>query len=253
MFQISSTRPCELETKIAKRKEKTISSIFSSNRMRNGEWIEHWNKQPHLASHPFISQLPRILTPGHSSSTVDAKVSTTSPFTIEWVNPLHLLFLYNPRFRSVNSTRINFDWLTHSMEELPMNFESNLKKQNVFGSFFFSTEWKYSTGKSGRFSSIPTWRWKRSRMTPGNGICLLHHEAFKHLKTLISIGKPKKPTDCEYKVLLEKWRSNYARVSFASTERMKFFAFRQDSALTLTMFENKLRDKATKCDFPLDF
>ena len=33
---------------------------------------------------------------------------------------------------------------------------------------------------------------------------------------------------------------------------MKFFAFRQDSALTLTMFANELRDEATKCDFPSD-
>ena len=72
-------------------------------------------------------------------------------------------------------------------------------------------------------------------------------------KTVISICKPQKPTECKYDVLLEKLRSNYARISFASTERIKFFASRQASGSTLTVFANELRDKATDCDFPADF
>ena len=72
-------------------------------------------------------------------------------------------------------------------------------------------------------------------------------------KTLIAICKPKKPTECGYEQLIEKLRSNYAQVTFASTERIKFFAARQDSSQTLTNFANALRDKATKCDFPQNF
>ncbi|CAF1215956.1 unnamed protein product [Rotaria magnacalcarata] len=48
-------------------------------------------------------------------------------------------------------------------------------------------------------------------------------------KTLLSICKPKKPTECSYKELIEKLRSNYIRVTFPSTERIKFFATRQES------------------------
>lgn len=72
-------------------------------------------------------------------------------------------------------------------------------------------------------------------------------------KTLISLCKPNKPTQCSYKELVEKLRSNYARVTFPSTERIKFFSKRQESAQTLTDFANSLRDKATKCKFPSDF
>jgi hypothetical protein len=72
-------------------------------------------------------------------------------------------------------------------------------------------------------------------------------------KTLISICKPKKPTECSYVELVEKLRSNYAKVTFASTERIKFFAKRQEVSQTLTHFANHLRDKATTCKFPSDF
>ena len=72
-------------------------------------------------------------------------------------------------------------------------------------------------------------------------------------KTLISICKPKKPTECSYKELVDKLRSNYARLTFSSTERIKFFAKRQESSQTLTDFANDLRDKTTACQFPSDF
>ncbi|CAF4430287.1 unnamed protein product, partial [Rotaria magnacalcarata] len=72
-------------------------------------------------------------------------------------------------------------------------------------------------------------------------------------KTLLSICKPKKPTECSYTELVEKLRSNYARVTFPSTERIKFFAKRQESSQTLTEFANELRDKSTTCKFPSIF
>ncbi|CAF4637437.1 unnamed protein product [Rotaria sp. Silwood2] len=72
-------------------------------------------------------------------------------------------------------------------------------------------------------------------------------------KTLISICKPNKPTEYTYKELIGKLRSNYARVTFPSTERIKFFASRQQSHQSLTDFANDLRDKVTTCQFPSDF
>ena len=48
-------------------------------------------------------------------------------------------------------------------------------------------------------------------------------------------------------------RSNCARVAFASTERIKFFAKRQEATQTLTVFANDLQAKATTCIFPSDF
>ena len=71
--------------------------------------------------------------------------------------------------------------------------------------------------------------------------------------TLISICKPKKPNESTYSELLTKLRSNYKRVTFPSTERVKFFATRQESSQSLTDFANSLRDKATTCSFPNDF
>ena len=72
-------------------------------------------------------------------------------------------------------------------------------------------------------------------------------------KTLIAVCKPKKPTDYSFQEILQKLRSNYSRVTFASTERIKFFAIRQDSSQSLTDFANHLRDKIVLCKFPNDF
>ena len=78
-------------------------------------------------------------------------------------------------------------------------------------------------------------------------ITLLEVQPFK---TSISICKPKKPNECTYSELITKLRTNYAKVTFPSTERIKFFAIRQDSAQSLTDYANVLRNKATTCDFP---
>ena len=72
-------------------------------------------------------------------------------------------------------------------------------------------------------------------------------------KTLISICKPKSPTDSSYEDLVKKLRSNYAKVTFPSTERIKFFALRQESSQSLPDFANILRNKATVCEFPAPF
>ncbi|CAF1132523.1 unnamed protein product [Adineta steineri] len=72
-------------------------------------------------------------------------------------------------------------------------------------------------------------------------------------KTLISICKPNKPTECTYLDLITKLRTNYAKVTFPSTKRIKFFALRQESAQTLTDYANVLRNKATTCQFPAVF
>ncbi|CAM4744731.1 unnamed protein product, partial [Rotaria magnacalcarata] len=61
-------------------------------------------------------------------------------------------------------------------------------------------------------------------------------------KTLISVCKPKKPTECTYEEIIQKLRTNYARVTFSSTERINFFATRQESSQTLTDFANRLHD-----------
>ncbi len=55
-------------------------------------------------------------------------------------------------------------------------------------------------------------------------------------KTLISVCKPKKPTECNYQEIIQKLRTNYSRVTFSSTERIKFFAKRQESAQSLNDF-----------------
>ncbi|CAF4937693.1 unnamed protein product, partial [Rotaria magnacalcarata] len=72
-------------------------------------------------------------------------------------------------------------------------------------------------------------------------------------KTLISVCKPNKPTECTYEEIIQKLRTNYARVTFSSTERINFFATRQESSQTLTDFSNRLRDKTVTCKFPNDF
>ncbi|CAF5155510.1 unnamed protein product, partial [Rotaria sp. Silwood1] len=63
-------------------------------------------------------------------------------------------------------------------------------------------------------------------------------------KTLISVCKPKKPTECSNLEIIQKLGTNYARVTFSSTERLKFFATCQESSQSLTDFANSLRDKS---------
>ncbi|CAF5037834.1 unnamed protein product, partial [Rotaria magnacalcarata] len=53
--------------------------------------------------------------------------------------------------------------------------------------------------------------------------------------------------------IIQKLRTNYARVTFSSTERINFFATRQESSQTLTDFANRLHDKTVTCKFPNDF
>lgn len=48
--------------------------------------------------------------------------------------------------------------------------------------------------------------------------------AVQPFKTLISLFRPKKPTECTYQEVIQKLRTNYARVTFSSTERVKFFS-----------------------------
>ena len=72
-------------------------------------------------------------------------------------------------------------------------------------------------------------------------------------KTLISLCKPQKPTDHTYEEIIQKLRTNYARMTFPSTERIKFFASRQQSSISLMDFANSLRNEATGCAFPSDF
>ena len=40
-------------------------------------------------------------------------------------------------------------------------------------------------------------------------------------KTLLSLWKPKKLIECTYQEVVQKLRTNYARVTFSSTERVK--------------------------------
>ena len=77
--------------------------------------------------------------------------------------------------------------------------------------------------------------------------------AVQPFKTLLSLCKPRKPTECTYQEIVQKLRTNYARVTFSSTERVKFFASRQESSQNLTDFANHLRDKMSVCKFPSDF
>ena len=72
-------------------------------------------------------------------------------------------------------------------------------------------------------------------------------------KTLIAICKPNKPAEYTYDEIISKLRTNYARVTFASTERIKFFSLKQSSSQSLTDFANHLRDSSTTCKFPGDF
>ena len=72
-------------------------------------------------------------------------------------------------------------------------------------------------------------------------------------KTLIALCKPKKPTDYSYKELVIKLSTNYTRVTFASTERIKFFQTKQERSQSLQEFANLLRGKTTTCNFPAAF
>ena len=72
-------------------------------------------------------------------------------------------------------------------------------------------------------------------------------------KTLISICKPKKSTDYTYHEIIQKLRTNYARFTFPSTERIKFFVAPQETSQTLTGFASHLRHKTGTCEFPNDF
>jgi len=82
---------------------------------------------------------------------------------------------------------------------------------------------------------------------------LITYLGVQPFKTLIAICKPKKPTECTYTDLITKLRTNYARITFPSTERIKFFAKRQEAGQSLTDFANDLRDKSTTCKFPSNF
>ena len=72
-------------------------------------------------------------------------------------------------------------------------------------------------------------------------------------KTLISVCKPKRPNEYSYQELVKKLQGNYARVTFASTERVKFFASKQQPSESLTEFANGLRTRTVTCEFPSDF
>jgi len=72
-------------------------------------------------------------------------------------------------------------------------------------------------------------------------------------KTLISVCKPKRPTEYSYEEIILKLRTNYARITFPSTERVKFFSMKQTSSQSLTDFSNSIRDHATTCKFPESF
>ena len=72
-------------------------------------------------------------------------------------------------------------------------------------------------------------------------------------KTLISVCKPKKPTEYSYKEVILKLRTNYARVTFPSTERVKFFSMKQTASQSLIHFSNSIRNHATTCQFPESF
>jgi predicted aspartyl protease len=82
---------------------------------------------------------------------------------------------------------------------------------------------------------------------------LITHLGVQAFKTLIVLCKPKKPIDYSYEELVMKLRSNYARITFPSTEQIKFFSKRQGVSQTLTGFANDLRDKASTCNFPSDY
>jgi hypothetical protein len=72
-------------------------------------------------------------------------------------------------------------------------------------------------------------------------------------KSLIALCKPRKPTDYSYTDLITKLRTNYTRVTFDSTERIKFFQTKQEGSQSLPEFANVLRGKTTTCNFPLEF
>ncbi|CAF2112403.1 unnamed protein product [Rotaria magnacalcarata] len=80
-----------------------------------------------------------------------------------------------------------------------------------------------------KFYLIHIWKWKQSVKIQKKRNLLITALVVQPFKTLLSICKPKKPTECSYKELIEKLRSNYIRVTFPSTERIKFFATRQES------------------------
>lgn len=76
----------------------------------------------------------------------------------------------------------------------------------------------------------------------------------KPLRTLNHICKPSKPNAFSYQNLLDILRSHYVRDSVSvPTERVKFFAKRQTTYQTITMFANDLRAKALMCGFPPSF
>ena len=72
-------------------------------------------------------------------------------------------------------------------------------------------------------------------------------------KSLIALCKPKRPTDYSYVDLITKLRTNYTRVTFPSTERIKFFQTKQETSQSLPEFANVLRGKTTTCNFPAEF
>ncbi|CAF4394515.1 unnamed protein product, partial [Rotaria sordida] len=56
-----------------------------------------------------------------------------------------------------------------------------------------------------------------------------------------------------YTEIITKLRTNYTRVTFASTERIKFFQTKQEASQSLPEFANTLRGKTTTCNFPPEF
>ena len=86
----------------------TCSAIRSFHSSR--EYFIKWLRMESLDSrYSEIRARRKSFTPGHSSSAVDAKDSTASPFTIEWVNALNLLSLSSiepshPHSRSSNNS-----------------------------------------------------------------------------------------------------------------------------------------------------
>ncbi|CAF1004325.1 unnamed protein product [Adineta steineri] len=65
--------------------------------------------------------------------------------------------------------------------------------------------------------------------------------------------RSQKHTEYTYDEIILKLRTNYTRVTFASTERVKFFSMKQSSSQSLMDFANQLRGNSTTCQFPGDF
>ena len=128
----------QVETNMAKRKEKKISSIFSSHRMKNGDWIEHSKQQQsHLFSHPFILQLPshrvdwQQIWTDQSEKALLWLPSTRPAQLTQKIPPLRLLPSNGSipsrsdqisRQSNIPINQLEENRLTHSMGKLPLNW-----------------------------------------------------------------------------------------------------------------------------------